>query len=110
MLDQNKATSLDGIPAYFIKSSVHFILIIILRICNLSIEHGIFPNKWKKGRLTSIYKAEIRTERSNYRPISVLPILSKLLERHVANSYIKFLTENNDSIESSARFSSPSLL
>jgi hypothetical protein len=50
---------------------------------------------WKKARLIPIYKAEIRTERNNYRPISILPILPKLLERHVANSYGKFLTEND---------------
>ena len=107
ILDQNKATGLDGIPAYFIKSSIHSIAPLLLRICNLIIEHGIFPNKWKKAKLTLIYKAEIRTERSNYRPISILPILSKLLERHVANSY----TENNILyIELLARLLSPSLL
>ena len=95
MLDQNRATGLDDIPAYFIKSSIHSITPIILRICNMSIEHGIFPDMWKKARLIPIHKAETRTERSNYRPISILPVLSKLLERHVANSYVKFLTENN---------------
>ncbi|CAB3981669.1 Hypothetical predicted protein [Paramuricea clavata] len=94
-LDQNKSTGLDGIPAYFIKSSIHSIAPIILRICNMSIENGVFPNMWKKARLIPIYKAESRTERNNYRPISILPILSKLLERHVANSYVKFLTEND---------------
>ena len=94
-LDQNKSTGLDGIPAYFIKSSIHSIAPIILRICNMSIENGVFPNMWKKARLIPNYKAETRTERNNYRPISILPILSKLLERHVANSYVKFLTEND---------------
>ncbi|CAB4037464.1 Hypothetical predicted protein, partial [Paramuricea clavata] len=94
-LDQNKSTGLDGIPAYFIKSSKHSIAPIILSICNMSIENGVFPNMWKKARLIPIYKAETRTERNNYRPISILPILSKLLERHVANSYVKFLTEND---------------
>ena len=49
----------------------------------------------EESQATPIYKAEIRTERNNYRHISILPILSKLLERYVANSYIKFLTENN---------------
>ena len=61
----------------------------------MSIEYGVFPNTWKKARLIPIYKAEIRTERSNYRPISILPILSKLLEKHVADSYVKFLSDNN---------------
>ena len=78
MLDQNKATGLDDIPAYFIKSSIHSITPIILRICNMSIEHGIFPDMWKKARLIPIHKDETLTERSNYRPISILPVLSKL--------------------------------
>ena len=59
---------------YFIKSSIHSIAPIILRICNMSIENGVFPNMWKKARLIPIDKAEIRTERNNYRPISILPI------------------------------------
>ena len=59
----------------------------------MSIESGVFPNMWKKAKLIPIYKAETRTERSNYRPISILPILSKILERHVANSYVSYLTE-----------------
>jgi hypothetical protein len=57
-LDQNKSTGLDGIPAYFIKSTIHSIAhIIILRICNMSIEYGVFPNMWKKARLIPIYEA-----------------------------------------------------
>jgi hypothetical protein len=60
ILDRNKATVLDGIPAYFIKSSIHSIAPIILRICNMRIEDGVFPNMWKKARLIPIYKAEIR--------------------------------------------------
>ena len=59
----------------------------------MSIESGVFPNMWKKARLIPIYKAETRTERSNYRRISILPILSKLLERHVVNLYVRYLTE-----------------
>jgi hypothetical protein len=64
----------------------------------MSIENGVFPNMWKKARLipnTYWETIETRTERNNYRPISILPILSKLLERHVANSYAKCLTEND---------------
>ena len=95
VLDRNKSTGLDGIPAYFIKSSIHSTAPIILRICNMSIENGVFRDMWKKARLIPIHKPEIRTERNKYRPISILLILSKLLERHVANSYVKFLTEND---------------
>ena len=63
MLDQNKATGLDGIPAYFIRSSIQSTAPIILRICNMSIEYGVLPNMWKKARLIPIYKAEIHISR-----------------------------------------------
>ena len=61
----------------------------------MSIKHGIFPYICKKTRQIPNYKAGIQTERGNYRPISLLSILSKLLECHVANLHVKFLTENN---------------
>ena len=93
MTEPRAKSGLDGISAYFIKSTVNSIVPIILRICNMSIESGVFPNMWKKARLIPIYKAETRTERSNYRRISILPILSKLLEHHVANLYVRYLTE-----------------
>ena len=54
----------------------------------------VFRNIWKKTRPTAVHKAEMPHKRSNCGPISILPILSKL-ERHVANSYVKFITENN---------------
>ena len=64
-------------------------------IFNLSLSLGSFPGLWKKAKVSPIFKDGSLFDRSNYRPISVLAILSKILERHVHISFYNFLTEND---------------
>ena len=52
---------------------------------NLSIEKGIFPGDLKIAKATPIYKADNKSDLSNYRPISVLSCFSKILERLMYN-------------------------
>ena len=54
-------------------------------IVNSSLETGIFPNKWKTAIISSIFKGNLKTNRDNYRPISILPCLSKVCESCVNN-------------------------
>ena len=54
-----------------------------------------FPSEWKKAKVTPIYKDGDKSDVSNYRPISVLPILSKILERAVHDQMYNYLTRNN---------------
>ena len=57
---------------------------------------GKFPTKWKMGSVTPIYKDKgCKSEISNFRPISVLPVLSKVFERHIATLLRSHLKENN---------------
>ena len=62
-----------------------------MKILNLSITTGIFPNSFKKAKITPCFKKGDKSDMSNYRPISVLPLLSKLLERHVADNLKSYL-------------------
>ena len=55
------------------------------RLFNLSLELGTFPEKWKDANLVPIHKCESKTMVSNYRGISLLDVLSKILERQVYN-------------------------
>ena len=52
---------------------------------NLSIATNIFPDKWKIGQVKQLHKSGQQRERNNCRPIPVRQILSKILEKHVAN-------------------------
>ena len=57
----------------------------IYLIFNLPIETGVFPDKLKITRVSSVYKAGDSSDLTNYRPISVLPCFSKILERIMHN-------------------------
>ena len=57
-------------------------------IVNLSLTTGIFPDDWKIARVSPIYKDDIKTNPNNYRLISVLAIVRKLIERIVLTSYM----------------------
>ena len=62
---------------------------------NQSIACGIFPDKMKLAEIVPLYKNKSRTEPGNYRPISLLPTISKVLEKIMYKRTYKFLTENN---------------
>lgn len=64
-------------------------------IYNASISNGVFPAAFKIAKVLLLHKRDSIQERGNYRPISVLPILSKPLERHMASAYLQYLTSNN---------------
>ncbi|CAH1256204.1 ACSS3 [Branchiostoma lanceolatum] len=64
-------------------------------IINASIQTSEFPEDWKKARLSPIHKAGDRDAPNNYRPISILPAVSKILERAVHTQLYDYMTTNN---------------
>ena len=67
----------------------------LCKLINFCIEKQTFPKKWKVGKVTPIYKGQgNRDDKNNYRPITALPILSKLLEKHICDHFCDFLEEN----------------
>ena len=87
----NKATGHDGLSVKTLKLIAPSFIHPLCRLLNLSIATNTFPDKWKVGQITPLDKGGQHRERNNYRPISVLPILSKIIEKHVANSLLKYL-------------------
>ena len=61
---------------------------------NASIETSQFPDSLKVARITPIFKDGDKTEKSNYRPISVLPVISKLFEKLVFNQLYQYMEDN----------------
>ena len=88
----NKATGLDEISAKMLKLAAPNIVHVITNLCNLSISSRTFPSTWKKAKVLPLHKKNSKGDPSNYRPISILPALSKLLERHVSNYMFEFLS------------------
>ncbi len=66
-----------------------------LKIINLSLDHGIYPDIFKQAKVTPIYKKGPKDDKNNYRPISILSVLSKVIERHVSNALCNYLHEYN---------------
>ena len=66
-----------------------------MKICNCIIKTGRFPDTWKVARVTPIHKKDSRDDISNYRPISILPIASKILEKHVSIHLYEYMTSYN---------------
>ena len=73
-----------------VKESANFISEPLTHIVNLSIESGIVPDQMKIARVIPLFKSGDNNLFTNYRPVSVLPIFSKLLERVVYNRLIKY--------------------
>ena len=66
----------------------------LAELFNLSLSTGLFPNLWKMARIAPIHKADATVERSNYRHISVLPVLSRLFEKLVYDQLYNYLISN----------------
>ena len=64
-------------------------------IFNLSLSTGIFVDNWKNARVTPIHKDGSKLVMGNYRPISVLPIISKIFEQENFQQLYKYMNENN---------------
>ena len=73
----------DNISCYFLKLAMHFIEKSFADLCNTSIETSQFPDPWKCARVTPIFKESDKAEMSNYRSISVLPVIARLFENQL---------------------------
>ena len=67
----------------------------LLHLVNRSIVTAVFPEAWKLARVIPIHKSGDRSDPSNFRPISILSVLSKILEKVVAIQLMSYLNENN---------------
>ena len=90
-ISSSKAIRCDGLSAKVLKLAASVLVHPLCRLMNLSISTGCFPSTWKTAQVTPLFKSGSREDTSNYRPISVSPVLSKILERHVATSLCKHL-------------------
>jgi hypothetical protein len=91
-LDSKKATGVDDLPAKYLKMAAHVIAKPLSVIINKSISQGVFPDAWKLAQVSPIHKGGSFTDVENFRPISILPVLSKLIERHVHKAFYNFLS------------------
>ena len=94
-INPSKAAGLDNIAGRFLKEGATVLAIPVTQICNLSILTSVFPNKCKQAKLKPLFKKGITTEPKNYRPISLLPLISKIIEKVIHDQTQKYLDEKN---------------
>lgn len=94
-LKGRSAPGCDFIPTKIIKENLNSLINPIHHIINLSIHSGQFPESLKIATIIPIYKSGPKNQFSNYRPISLLTTLSKIIEKCIKIQLTDFLTENN---------------
>ena len=91
----SKGCGTDGIASCFLKLALPVISESLCDIFNLSLATGCFPDSWKIARVAPIFKNGQPDDRSNYRPISVLPVLARVFEKIIHNQLYHYLDKNN---------------
>lgn len=94
LLKSNVAPGIDEIGAKELKQVSHLISEAVAHIVNLMLSTGVFPQKLKVARVTAIFKGGLRNNLSNYRPISVLPIMSKIFESVINQRLVSFFDKH----------------
>ena len=92
-LSNNKATGIDKISSKIIKLAAPVISDSLTLIFNQAITLSSFPDEWKVARVMPLYKNGQRSIPGNYRPISVLPAISKIMERILYDQLYNYLTK-----------------
>ena len=89
-----KTSGLDNISPKFLKAGALQLASKVAHIVNLSITTGIVPDELKMAKVSPLYKKNDKLEVGNYRPISVLNSVSKILEKCVHKQLLNYLIEN----------------
>ena len=89
------ASGLDGISSVMLRGSADAISPALTTLFNLSLKLCTVPDQWKLSNIKPIFKSGDSSDVSHYRPISLLSLISKLLERCIHNRVMDFLTRHN---------------
>lgn len=94
-LKNSSSSGWDGISSIYLKRFVNYLAVPITHLCNLSINSGLFPRLLKESIVVPIHKQGDVNNISNYRPISLLPTLAKILEKVINYRLVHYLESNN---------------
>ena len=86
---------MDNLSGRFLKDGAKVLAEPTTELCNLSITSGKFPDSCKIAKLKPIHKKGFLTETSNYRPISLLLLISKVIKKVIHNQTSTFLNSRN---------------
>ena len=93
-IESSKAASVDKLSGRFLKDDTNILGKPISALCNLSISQSL-PSACKVAKLEPIFKKGNKTDPSNYRPISLLPSVLKIIERVIHDQINTFLLDED---------------
>ena len=93
-LKSNKSTGLHNIPPRLLKDGADALAMPLAILMNRSINEGSIPASWKHAIVTPVHKSGSKSDTSNYRPISVLPVFAKIQEKAVHEMVYSFLLKH----------------
>ena len=94
-LDVSKATGPDGISARMLKETFSTTALSLTRLIQISLQKQKIPKLWKEATVIPIHKKDSKSEFSNYRPVSLLSIPSKICEKVVFKHMYNYIRDNN---------------
>ena len=90
-----KSSGIGGLSSFLINDAFKAVSVELAHIINESIRTSIFPDAWARGEITPIPKEGDPMEPGNWRPITILPLPGKLLEKAIHYQIISHLDERN---------------
>ena len=103
-LDPNKATGPDHISNRILKSTATSLAGPLANVFNISMQNQTFPDIWKLAHLCPVQKVENANTKNNFRPISLLSAISKVMERIVFSAMYEYFMENDLLISENSGF------
>ena len=93
-MNPDKAAGIDNLSGKFLKDGASILAKPISKICNLSKKYSIFPTDCQIAKLKPLFKKGSTTHPKNYRLISLLPLISKIIEKVIHDQTQEFLDAN----------------
>lgn len=93
-LKNKKAVGTDQITIEFLKIIKFYIAVPLVHIANLMFNKGKFPQAVKKAIITPVFKGKNKEDIKNYRPITLLNNISKILEQLISRRIVNFMNKN----------------
>ena len=95
VMDASKASGPDMVSPRLLREGVNTLAAPLAKLLNILLTKSEFPSEWKRANVTPLFKKSDPSDPANYRPISLLSCLGKLMERCVHNHLYNFLVSNS---------------